>query len=233
MQFKLEVELYESFKIKRITPSLQIAVNQAAMADVWENSSVKKYIRTCFDMAKSALDSAEASTTMYWLEECVILFNNTVHKPVYKAEFAPADDIRSTVLQYLSNTVFAFDLCMYTLSDDYLSDEILRLHDNGIAVRIICDDSKSFDAGTDVRRLAKAGIPVKTDGHPELMHHKFAVIDEKIVLNGSYNWTRTAAERNYENLIFIENQQLAKTFSHEFDRLWNMFAPIEKLRFDR
>ena len=52
------------------------------------------------------------------------------------------------------------------------------------------------------------------------MHHKFALFDDKVLLTGSYNWTRSAAERNYENLILSEDPALLRAFRLEFDRIW-------------
>jgi phosphatidylserine/phosphatidylglycerophosphate/cardiolipin synthase-like enzyme len=58
------------------------------------------------------------------------------------------------------------------------------------------------------------------NGH---MHHKFAVFDAARLLNGSYNWTRGAADTNYENLVDTADPRLVAAFAAEFERLWNRF----------
>jgi len=55
------------------------------------------------------------------------------------------------------------------------------------------------------------------------MHHKFAIMDETL-LTGSYNWTRSAAQRNYENILVTEERGLLREFTKEFDQLWSKFA---------
>ena len=47
-----------------------------------------------------------------------------------------------------------------------------------------------------------------------------AVIDNKTVITGSFNWSPSAAHTNDETLLVIHSQQLAKHFTREMDRLW-------------
>ena len=52
------------------------------------------------------------------------------------------------------------------------------------------------------------------------LHHKFAVIDNKTVITGSFNWSPSAAHTNDETLMVIESPQLAAHFTREMDRMW-------------
>ena len=61
--------------------------------------------------------------------------------------------------------------------------------------------------------------PVR-DRHVDKLHHKFAVIDNKTVITGSFNWSPSAAHTNDETLLVIHSPQLAKHFTREMDRLW-------------
>ena len=53
-----------------------------------------------------------------------------------------------------------------------------------------------------------------------LMHNKFAVIDGRTVLTGSFNWTITADTKNDENLLVITDKELAQKYVKQFNRLW-------------
>ena len=55
------------------------------------------------------------------------------------------------------------------------------------------------------------------------MHHKFALFDGERLIHGSYNWTRGAADVNYENLVDTGDPDLIAAFAAEFERLWNRF----------
>jgi phosphatidylserine/phosphatidylglycerophosphate/cardiolipin synthase-like enzyme len=56
------------------------------------------------------------------------------------------------------------------------------------------------------------------------MHHKFAVIDGKTLLTGSYNWTRSAADFNEENVVVTDDPRLVSSFAAEFEKLWKKFS---------
>lgn len=57
------------------------------------------------------------------------------------------------------------------------------------------------------------------------MHHKFVLIDNKLLINGSFNWTRNAITGNQENVVVTDYPQLVQAFQAEFEKLWIQFAP--------
>jgi phosphatidylserine/phosphatidylglycerophosphate/cardiolipin synthase-like enzyme len=46
------------------------------------------------------------------------------------------------------------------------------------------------------------------------------IIDRQIVVTGSYNFSVNADTSNDENVIMIDNSQIAAEYLKEFDRLW-------------
>ena len=67
----------------------------------------------------------------------------------------------------------------------------------------------------------RLGIKVTIDNTRHHMHHKFAVFDQRTLLTGSYNWTRSAAKHNDENILVTHNRRIAERFQSEFNRLWD------------
>ncbi len=57
------------------------------------------------------------------------------------------------------------------------------------------------------------------------MHHKCAIIDKHILMNGSFNWTRQATNRNIENVLITDKPKLVMPFLEEFNKLWDKFDP--------
>ena len=86
------------------------------------------------------------------------------------------------------------------------------------------DDDKRFDAGSDIDRLQRAGIAVATDDGPAHMHHKFALFDDRVLVNGSFNWTRSASHANEENLLLTDDGVAVAAFAARFDELWRRFG---------
>lgn len=119
------------------------------------------------------------------------------------------------------------EVAIYNLNHDCLVTELERAKRNrSLAVRVITDDKAADGVNKEmVERLHAVGIEVITDrSKSKIMHHKFAVIDDKILLHGSFNWTETAELDNNENLLVIHDVGLALQFSYTFHRLWHDFG---------
>ena len=127
---------------------------------------------------------------------------------------------RSYIIDLINEAYNQLDICVFTISDDCISSAIVDAMKNGVAVRIISDNFKVKDKGSDILDLSRVGIPVKLDTSTNHMHHKFMIIDKKIVVTGSYNWTRSAALFNQENIISTDDELVISKFSNEFEKLW-------------
>ena len=84
----------------------------------------------------------------------------------------------------------SIDLCIFSFSNDDLSNEILNAHKRGVEVRIITDDEAMKNKGADTQKMADNGIPCRTDSHVQYhMHNKFMIVDSLFLVTGSFNWT--------------------------------------------
>ena len=90
----------------------------------------------------------------------------------------------------------------------------------GVKIRIISDNDKSLDSGSDLTYLSKSGIDCRLDRTDAHMHHKFAISDQDLLLTGSYNWTRAAAAENDENIVITNNSRLVRSFTRKFEEIW-------------
>ena len=144
---------------------------------------------------------------------------------VAEAYFSPGDECPRAIGRLLASASKSADICVFTITDDRLADAILDAHRRGVAVRIITDDAKAEDLGSDVERFEQSGIPTRVDRSPFHMHHKFAILDGETLLTGSYNWTRGAARDNEENLIVTTEPRFLAAFARNFERLWTKLAP--------
>ncbi|NDK57674.1 phospholipase D-like domain-containing protein [Pontibacter fetidus] len=136
------------------------------------------------------------------------------------AFFSPGEDCLNAIISAIDLTQQSMKICVFTISDDRISDAIVRAYQRGISIKIITDNYKLHDLGSDIKELAKIGLEVWVDKTKSHMHHKFAIFDEVRVLTGSYNWTRSAAMYNHENIVITDNLTIVQDFSREFDRLW-------------
>ncbi len=141
--------------------------------------------------------------------------------------FSPGVECLKAILDNLERARKQVDLCIFTISDDRITFKIKKLHEKGLRVRIITDNDKLNDKGSDIEELAKAGIPLRVDRTRAHMHHKFAVIDKKRILTGSYNWTRSAEKYNHENVLLSDQSKAVKAYQTEFDKLWEQMEDFD------
>ena len=103
-----------------------------------------------------------------------------------------------------------------------LAQALVSAKGRGVAIRVLTDQETALSDGPAMRILRAGGVMVRSLGVSEqsLMHHKFAVFDDRLVATGSYNWTQSAERANYENLVLLDDQEVVARFKREFQRLW-------------
>lgn len=177
-----------------------------------------------FAMARDGVSEPNALARLGWVEDFVKLLAQlkpTASDAVSKACFSPGDGCLMTILGELGRARQTADICVFTITDDRITSAIAAAHQRRVAVRIITDNDKQYDQGSDIERLRGAGIPLRVDITEHHMHHKFAVLDGATLMNGSYNWTRSAATHNEENLIVTSDPALVRTFAKQFAAMWS------------
>ncbi len=188
------------------------------------------YQSMAFDLAREALDrnSVPPHSAINWLERIVKLLtpiaSSAPAASIAEACFSPQHDCASRIVRLFEGARRSVDVCVFTITDDRITEAITRAHRRGVALRVITDNDKSYDAGSDIQRLERAGVPVRLDVTAYHMHHKFALFDGGLLLNGSYNWTRSASLNNEENFILTSDPKLVQPFRQLFDQLWKYFG---------
>lgn len=197
----------------------------AAIADAKFSATDLAGVRNAaFALAHEALADCPPGTVLEWLEDVLKAAQPAAATvSVSEVHFSPGSDCPQRIAQLFQNCRETADVCVFTITDDRVTGAILAAHATGVRVRIVTDNEKAFDPGSDIRLLKKSGIDVRVDCTPFHMHHKFAIFDGRLLLNGSYNWTRGAAEDNLENFIITSDKRLIDPFAELFEKLWCEF----------
>lgn len=128
------------------------------------------------------------------------------------------------ILLALSRANFSIDLCMFSFTYQPLADFLIYLHnERDVEVRVILDKKNPKYNQADL--LESAGIPIKTNGASaeSCVHNKFVIIDKRLVIHGSLNWTLSAISRNQEACVIDSSPSSAEAFVEEFEKLWANF----------
>jgi mitochondrial cardiolipin hydrolase len=233
--------LRQSLADRRLSGSEKAALAEWAERHIPNDHARGLAGHTAFEVARTSIADPGSSGVVEWLEDVMkVLVPNVTAAPPEpddsgaekeRACFSPGEQCLLQIVHRFDVCRHTADVCVFTITDDRISRAILHAHQRGVKVRIISDNDKWHDLGSDVMRFREVGIAVKLDnihdhGDPRRnghMHHKFAIFDGARLLNGSYNWTRGAANTNFENLVDTGDPELIAAFMEEFKRLWNRF----------
>lgn len=221
IQQALEVSL-EDFAISRAErKELKTLIHQI-QGNRTEQAKVRQL---AFRLATRAIEEVGELTAMDWLEGVIKLLYAQETKIKASAYFSPGDDCLHRIRRLIGESQRSLDICIFTLTDNRIVEKLEQAMKRGVKIRIISDDLKSEDTGSDMDRLERMGIRCRYDSSPAHMHHKFAIADHQLLLTGSYNWTRSASMENNENIIVSNNVRLLKSFQQEFQQLWKSLKP--------
>jgi phosphatidylserine/phosphatidylglycerophosphate/cardiolipin synthase-like enzyme len=192
------------------------------LAEVKPDLHQQAWLRSrIFNWVYLALPDANSQLALTWLEEVNKILsdysNPVIEEKVY---FSPGEACLQAIISNLQQATRTVDICVFTISDNRIAAQIIACHKAGKRVRIITDNEKLYDTGSDIQQLAETGIPVRIDRTSNHMHHKFAIVDSQLVLTGSYNWTRSAAEYNHENILLTNHMQAVQSFEEAFEKMW-------------
>lgn len=182
-----------------------------------------------FQLAREPIRAGgdNAVAILLWLEKltkAIDNFRQSETSSIAEAHFSPGEDCRRQLLDLLVSARESIDISVFTISDDRLTDAIYAAHQRKIRVRVITDNDKARDEGSDIFYLIDKGVDVRMDNTENHMHHKFAVIDKKVLVNGSFNWTRSASDSNQENILVTDEPKLVTAYLNEFEDLWKQFS---------
>lgn len=226
----IKIILQEVLDSKRLTQSRREKLDQL-IGDCKDNPRLLADIRkSVFQIAAAKMAVSPDSVVLTRVEEVSRIIDQALvasFPNLARVHFNPGEECLQGILKLLKDTTHSVDICVFTITDDSITEAIYRAHKCGKKIRIITDDEKIHAPGSDIIPMATAGIPVAIDHAPEYMHHKFAIFDCRILLTGSFNWTRSASMGNHENLLVTDDPRLVKPFCEEFERLWKEFPMLQ------
>jgi len=128
--------------------------------------------------------------------------------------FSLYDDPEAVIIKSIDAAEEFIIIAMYTFTGVEIAQAILKARDRGIDIKIYLDRSQVKAKYNRSRYFVQNGIEVRISSNNYIMHNKFAVIDNEIVITGSYNWTASAGERNDENLMVIDDPEIIEIFQN-------------------
>jgi phosphatidylserine/phosphatidylglycerophosphate/cardiolipin synthase-like enzyme len=131
--------------------------------------------------------------------------------------FSPVDQVSDKLVDLVNSAQKSVRFIIFTYTDKNLANAMIGRFQAGVDVAGVIEN-RGASQGV-MPSLFCAQVPVKVDGNKYTMHHKVIVIDNNIVVTGSFNFTRSADTENDDNVLVINDPSVAKQYLDEFDRI--------------
>jgi phosphatidylserine/phosphatidylglycerophosphate/cardiolipin synthase-like enzyme len=130
------------------------------------------------------------------------------------------DDIQPLLLEHIVKAQKSIVAAIAYFTDNAIFEALLLAQKRGVQVAlIIANDPINHQSLLNYGLLAQEGCALYWYPPATLMHHKFCIIDNALLLMGSYNWTKAAAYYNRESLICFSEAEIVEEFCREFEKL--------------
>lgn len=145
--------------------------------------------------------------------------NTAQSPPGLEVFFSPDGGCTTACVREIQRARQSVRVQAYSFTSAPIAKALLEAHKRGVSVEVILDKSQRSERYSSADFLAHAGICTMIDAQHAIAHNKVIVIDDAVVLTGSFNFTKAAEEKNAENLLVIRSLEvttrcLANSRSH-------------------
>lgn len=144
--------------------------------------------------------------------------------------FSLYDNPQKEIIKNINQAEAFINIAMYIFTDREIALPLIKAQERGVKIRLYLDKDQVDYQYSQSRFLVQKGIKTRISTNNYIMHNKFAIIDNRLLLTGSYNWTFSANNRNDENLMVINDPEIIEIFQNQFANLWTNKYNLERTR---
>jgi phosphatidylserine/phosphatidylglycerophosphate/cardiolipin synthase-like enzyme len=130
------------------------------------------------------------------------------------------ENCMSRIVQAIDTAHDSVYVQAYNFSTPEIIQAIRKAKQRGLQVRVLLDKENRQKRYTAATYLANGGVSVRIDDKVAIAHNKIVIIDNALVIGGSYNYTRSAEARNAENVTLMKSECMAAQFMRNFEARW-------------
>jgi phosphatidylserine/phosphatidylglycerophosphate/cardiolipin synthase-like enzyme len=131
----------------------------------------------------------------------------------WQVYFSPTGGATTAICRAMSTAKSSILVQAYSFTSAPIAEALVKAHKRGINVHVILDKSQKTQKYSSADFLANSGIPTRIDDAHAIAHNKVMIIDNEIVITGSFNFTKAAEDKNAENLLIIHSRQVADQYA--------------------
>lgn len=134
--------------------------------------------------------------------------------------FTPNKNCQILILKILKEAKKSIHIQAYSFTDPEIGVILQEAFLKKVTIKILLDKSNRKDKRSLQHTLKPLGISIRYDHLPGIAHNKVIIVDEKILITGSYNFSKSAYSRNAENVLVVNNQPLATLYLQNWHKRW-------------
>lgn len=127
--------------------------------------------------------------------------------------FSPSGGCTEAIVEELGKARETVLVQAYSFTSASIAKALVEAHRRGVRVEVQLDKSQRTERYSSATFLSNAGISTFIDARHAIAHSKVMVIDGRVVLTGSFNFTKAAEEKNAENLLILRDRDLAAKYT--------------------
>ena len=143
--------------------------------------------------------------------------------------FTPPAGGASGLIKQIDGAKKSIKVMAYGFTATNLAEALVRAKRRGVDVGLIQDEKSAQNNRETLPILLAAGIDVRSDGKHAIQHNKVMLIDDDIVITGSYNFTKSAESRNAENIMIVRSSYAAKRYADNWKLHWEHSEKVTDL----
>ncbi len=134
--------------------------------------------------------------------------------------FSPEEEIAPTIVKLIDNAQHSLDIAAFAFTHPDIANAVIRAHQRCVKVRMVMDMVNEREKNSLAPEIIKAGIPLRVRHKRGFQHSKYLIIDQSIIVTGSFNFTNSADDRNSENIVVIrEAPKVERAFADDYELL--------------
>lgn len=151
----------------------------------------------------------------------------------YSTCFTPGEHCTDLIVDAIRLAKTSIEVQAYSFTSSPIIRALIDAKQRGVSVDILLDKSNVKQTYSVLRDLEEHHIPFLIDYRPAIAHNKVMIIDDHVVITGSFNFTKNAQSRNAENVLVIDSAELAKRYEENFSRRKHAAVPLAMYQIKR
>jgi phosphatidylserine/phosphatidylglycerophosphate/cardiolipin synthase-like enzyme len=140
--------------------------------------------------------------------------------------FSPEDHAVDNLIALVNDAQINIRFLAFSFTDYPLAQTMIDRAKAGVDVQGVFETFGSNSPRSELKTFWCAGVSVRQDGNGSFLHDKIIIVDDSIVVTGSLNFSSSADEENEENVLILDNPEIAAMYIQEYQKLWGQAVEV-------